>query len=677
MRYYPNDFVEQVRLASDIVSIIEEDTALKGAGDRWTGICPFPEHNEKTPSFSVSQSKQLYHCFGCQNSGNIFTYLKKQRGMSFSESVEYLARKQGLSIPQSRAVKSPHLSQALLNLSEKICKFYEQRLSRLDRHQPVWRYLKKRGWTEDIIKHFRLGYAPSGGALLSFLKDPREQQSGLDLGLLNQPDGRDKYDNFRHRLIFPILSERKRVIGFGARALDDSPPKYINSKESRIFHKGRIFYGLNHSARYLRQESFALVVEGYTDFLSLWQEGFKNLVATLGTALTKHHASLLKRYVDTAILVFDGDTAGLRASERSLPLLLSEGLKVKFLSLPQGQDPDDFIRSNGKQAFQSLIQSAKDLFFFVLQQKYEDFKEKGRDSLYLIEAMAPLLAQTQNKTLRAVYKQRVLDLFGRDSKLLEKALDENIRKFSRKALTVPAGSSSPVSVGSSSVPAGSSSPVSVGSSSVPAGSSSPVSVGSSSVPAGSSSPVSVGSSSVPAGSSSPVPAGSSSVPAVSSSPQPAPAAVSLAKALEAERLALVLCLESEGCFQRFLALNMMSLLETKDMVEIFRKIKKIYGQNPKDFDKLAHLIINEISDPRLIFKESYPIFNNAGPESRKKIFQDCVHFLQKRRQRFEAGKSVAEMKMESKKEDMRSLEKVFQLTKQRLKQGDKGNKLKA
>ena len=299
--------------------------------------------------------------------------------MSFIESVEHLAHKNGIALPKQSDQKPYPLNQNLFRLSEKICSFYEQKLKQSPANHPVQSYLKKRGWKEELIQFFGLGYAPKGNVLLNFLRDPKEKKAAVELGLLNRSANGELYDNFRDRLIFPIVSVRKQVIGFGARALDDSLPKYINSKESQIFHKGKIFYGLNESARYLRQKSSILIVEGYTDFLSLWEEGFKNLGATLGTALTKFHARLLKRYVDSVVLVFDGDEAGLKASERSLPFLLSEGLEVKFLSLPKGQDPDDFIRSNGKEAFQARLKEAKDLFFFVLQKNSKSLKiEDGK-----------------------------------------------------------------------------------------------------------------------------------------------------------------------------------------------------------------------------------------------------------------------------------------------------------
>ena len=592
MGYYPRDFLEQLCLTSDIVSLISEDTALKGKGDRFTGLCPFPEHNEKTPSFSVSAGKQLYHCFGCQNSGNIFTYLKKQRGMSFSSAVEYLAEKKGIPIPKIHKTKTERISPGLFELSEKICSFFERQLMQTSKDHKVRSYLKKRGYSSDLIQGFRMGYAPKGNVLLSFLRDPKEQRQAMELGLINRSNAGDIYDNFRHRLIFPILSVQKQVIGFGARVLDDSFPKYINSKESKIFHKGQSFYGINESARYLRQDSFALIVEGYTDFLSLWQAGFKNLVATLGTALTEHHARLLKQYVETVVMVFDGDQAGARARERSLPLLLGAGLKVKFISLPQGQDPDDFIRSKGHQAFQRELRLSKDLFFFTLKKRQEELKAKGRDPLHLVEELSPLLAVVGNKALQIIYRQRLLDLFGSDSRLVENLLNERIKKQPEKTHIKKN--------------------------------------------------------------------------VLEEEPRPSPA-FSLNQALESERLLLVLCLESEIFLNSFLSEGLISLLRTEGMLKIFNKIVEYYRQKPNHFDKLIHLVMNEVIDTHLIFKSSYPVFKEVGREDQKKIFEDSINFLRKKQKHSEASALLARMKMD-RREDVHDLEKVFQLTKQRLAQ---------
>ncbi|MCZ0931780.1 MAG: DNA primase [Oligoflexia bacterium] len=585
MSYYPSDFVDQLCWASDLVSLISEDTVLKGQGDRFMGLCPFPEHNEKTPSFSVSVSKQLYNCFGCQNSGNIFTYLQKQRGMNFTEAVEYLAHKKGLSLPKEVRFKKNLTNPNYFELSERICQFFEKQLTQAQKDHPVRAYLKKRGWPAELIQKFRLGYAPKNNSLLSFLNS-KEQRLAIQLGLINRSaDGRS-YDNFRHRLIFPIVSIKKQVVGFGARVLDDSLPKYINSKESEIFHKGQIFYGLSESARYLRQDSFALLVEGYTDFLALWQSGFKNTVATLGTALTEFHAKLLKRYAGTVVLVFDGDTAGLRASERSLPLLLKEGLKVKILPLPQGQDPDDLIRSQGKQAFQESLDSAQDLFFFILKSK----QRQKKDNLYLIEELAPVLSKVQDKSLKVIYKQRLLDLFGTDARLLGKALEEKIKQGVKTF--------------------------------------------------------------------------------VSSYHKPDPILnnrtelVSIAKAMDSEKLILVLCLESEDFLKAFLEQNVISYLQTKEIIAVFNKLTHKYRQS-EGFNQLIHLVLNEILETHLIFKTTYPIFRESDAEGQKKIFKDCVEFLKRRQKKMEAGQLLADMKINN-TEDINGLEKVFQLTKQRL-----------
>ena len=587
MSYYPSDFVDQLCWTSDLISLISEDTVLKGQGDRFMGLCPFPEHNEKTPSFSVSASKQLYHCFGCQNSGNIFTYLQKQRGMNFIEAVEYLARKKGVSLPKAVQFKKDLTKPDYFKLSEKICHFFEKQLKQTPQDHPVRAYLKKRGWPLELAEKFRLGYALKNNSLLSFLNS-KEQRLAMELGLINRSSDGRSYDNFRCRLIFPIVSIRKQVVGFGARALDDSLPKYINSKESKIFHKGQIFYGLSESARYLRQDSFALLVEGYTDFLALWQNGFKNAVATLGTALTEFHAKILKRYVETVILVFDGDTAGLRASERSLPLLLEEGLKVKILSLPQGQDPDDFIRLNGKEAFQESLDSAQDLFFFVLQRKYSEKK----DNLYLIKELSPILSKVKDKALKAIYKQRLLDFFGTDANLLEKTLEDKMRRADKLSYQGEAGVLNKNTDN-----------------------------------------------------------------------------ISISKTLDSERLILVLCLESEVFLKDFIDQNVISYLQTREIITVFNKMIEKYKQSGS-FSHLTHMVLNEVLETHLIFKETYPIFKESDAEGQKKIFKDCVFFLKKRRKQEEASQLLVNMKMNN-KEDINSLEKVFQLTKQRLSSTEK------
>ncbi len=596
MSYFSEDFIEKVRFASDITAFIGEDVALKGQGDRYTGLCPFPDHNEKTPSFSVSSSKQVYHCFGCQKSGNIFTYLRELRGMNFVESIHYLARQARIDIPTNYEKKGGDVRRELFNLNEKACGFYQKKLFECSSDSLVWKYLNKRGYNKETIKKFRLGYAPKGKTLLEFLKNSKEQNQAVHLGLLAKDQSGKLYDNFRNRLIFPIVSTRKQVMGFGARSLDDSLPKYINSKESKTFYKGTSFYGLNESAKYLRQKRFLLIVEGYTDFLSLWQGGFQNIVATLGTALTEDHAKLLKRYVNTVILVFDGDEAGLKASERSLPLLLSQSLEVKSILLPHKQDPDDFLRESGKEAFESLLKKSKDLFFQVLQKKQKELKDQGRSAIYLLEEMLPFLKSTNKAPLKVIYKQRILDLFGSDKKSMERVLDKFLRDSSKTFLKEKVVSKTSVENEK----------------------------------------------------------------------------FSLSKALEAERLLLVLCLDSQRFLDLFLEKSGTEILKTKEMVTIFEKIEAKYRQNPKDFDKILANIMNELSDKFLLLKESYPILNRAKEGDEEKVFEDSLSFLKKRKISVEVNQVISEIKMDD-QEDMKQLEKVFQLTKEKLRQKDFSN----
>ena len=590
MGYYSSDFIEQLRLKSDLVSLISEDTVLKGRGDRLMGLCPFPDHSEKTASFSVSASQGLYHCFGCRSSGNIFTYLQEQRGMDFKSAVEYLAHKEGIELPKPAFFRKKQAHQLdYLELSEKICEFFEQNLKKTPANHPVKLYLKKRAWSENAMKAFRLGYAPSNDLLCSFLSQAQEQKKAMELGLLNRSSQKPgNFDTFRERLVFPIISVKKQVLGFGARVLNESQPKYINSRDSKIFHKGNIFYGLNESARYLRQESMALVVEGYTDFLSLWSAGFKNTVATLGTALTESHALLLKRYVKTVILVFDGDRAGFRASERSLPLLLKAGLKVKFLSLPEGQDPDDFIKSNGSAAFQKKIDSVQDLFLFILKQK----QIQSKDSLSLIDEISPLLAQVQDESLLIIYKQRLLDRFGADGLRLESIVNQRIKK-THKSFPLPATKKT------------------------------------------------------------------KSLDSTES--------IVLSRTSMEERLLLVLCLDSELFLKKFLELRGSFYLKTKESVEIFKILVDRYNEKRESFNQLIHFVINKVSDVKYLFKTFYPVFRFSDLQTNEKIFQECLQSLKSKKKYLEASHLLADIKIQE-KEDLHGLEKLFQLTKQRLSQ---------
>ena len=599
---FPQHFIERVRQSDDLVSLIEEDTALKGSGDRLMGLCPFPDHTEKTPSFSVSRDKQVYYCFGCMKSGNIFTYLRDQRGMDFPSAVEFLAGKAGIPFPRDMKQERRSFQNAgdLFKLNKKACDFYHRQLLSAPADHPARKYLKERAYAEDTIRDFQLGYAPRGNSLFNHLTSA-EKEGALRLGLLSQSDGNEKYDTYRHRLMFPILSSGRRVTGFGARVLDDSLPKYINSKESDIFHKGRSFYGLDHSLRFLRQEGTALIVEGYTDFLSLWQRGIKNMTATLGTALTLDQARLLKRYVHSVTLIFDGDFAGSQAGRRSLPLLLSAGLEVRGITLPEGQDPDQFIKTRGAEALTTLIHNSEDMFFQILREALEGMKRPGGDFFYLIDEVAPFLQATQNETLRSLYRQRILDIFGNDAGSFSKELDRVCRSSRKKTEAVSAKAQDP-SAAKAQDP--------------------------------------------------------------SSSQKENRDKPSLAALHQAERLLLVLCLDSEDFLKNFISLSGIQLIKTSWVADLFQEMERNYGQSPKKFDTFLASMMDRVCDGRLLLRDSH-ISLTGDTSEREKIFKDCLLFLRKNQELSEADRLVAEMKMTG-KGNLHDLEKVFHLTKKRL-----------
>ena len=433
MRRLTPEFIEQVRMACDLVEVIGEDTFLKRAGRHYKGLCPFPAHREKTPSFCVTPDTQLYHCFGCKESGNIYTYLQARRGFSFVEAVEELARRAGIPLPALSAAKenkSYLKRKTLLALNQAACAFYEQSMKGLSSLSPVKKYLKTRGLADETLNQFRIGYAPDRwDGLMLFLKNKGlSLDLSRELGLLSQKQGR-MYDRLRNRIIFPIFAGNGRdVLGFGARALKEDEPKYINSSDSDLFHKGSLFYGWQASAGFIRVENQALVVEGYMDYLALYQKGIKNTAAVLGTALTKEHARRLSRFAEKVVLCFDSDEAGEEAANRSLEVLLSVGLAPQVMNLPKGFDPDSFIQKHGADGWRKQVQSAPDLFLKHITKALE----AGSPDLSFLKKMAGFLASARGSDLEEIYKKRVVDAFGSDAKWAGGVLNKMIQSVIEK-----------------------------------------------------------------------------------------------------------------------------------------------------------------------------------------------------------------------------------------------------
>ncbi len=410
---FSQDFVDRVIDTNNLVDLVSEYTALKRSGSNLMGCCPLPGHNEKSPSFSVSESKQLYHCFGCGRSGNLIGFVKEMKGLNFPEIVEYLADRAGIAMPvkdekafaKSTAAKSTR--EKMHKINTLAATFYHQCLMRLKADHPVRVYCKARGLNDEILKNFQIGYAPKEWDSLE--KYLASQHAPADLAIkvgLIKPrnSGNGNFDIFRHRLMFPIQNHKEEFVGFGGRVLDDADqPKYLNSPESEVFSKGHIFYGLPQAQKAIRTEESVLIVEGYMDYLALYAAGFENVAATLGTALTTYHAKLVKRFTQNVVVMFDGDSAGQKATERSLPVLLAEGLFPKGLTLPDDLDPDEYIQENGSEALKLAIKSAPELFQLQLDRYLADFRGKATEKVALLDKVAPIFHALPDKRLYELY----------------------------------------------------------------------------------------------------------------------------------------------------------------------------------------------------------------------------------------------------------------------------------
>ena len=372
------EILEKVRDACDVVEIIGEHVTLKKSGQNFKGLCPF--HSERTPSFVVSPAKQVFHCFGCGAGGNVFAFLMQTENLSFVEAVRSLAKRKGIELPVERA-EAESFTQKVLGVLEFAVSFYKKQLSS-DGGAKAREYLKRRGLRESAVEEFSVGFAPPGWEnLFGKAKKHFPEDALLHCGLfVPRESGQGAYDRFRDRIMFPIFSASGRAIAFGGRVLEasSSEAKYVNSSDSPVFQKGAVLYGLYQSKQAMRAKESAIVVEGYTDLLSLFSSGFKNVVASCGTAFTSEQARVLRRYSQDAVLVYDGDEAGIQAARRALQTFVQGGLKVRIVCLPAGSDPDSFIRENGAAAFAAALESSCSLVEFVLRTSPEKTNREAR-----------------------------------------------------------------------------------------------------------------------------------------------------------------------------------------------------------------------------------------------------------------------------------------------------------
>ena len=372
MARLPQAFIDQVLDRTDIVDVVDRRVKLKKAGKNYSACCPF--HQEKTPSFSVNPEKQFYYCFGCGAGGNALGFIMDYERMEFREAIESLAQAAGIELPPEEADAAPQVDhqKPLYEAMEKATRVYESQLRKHPSRGRVVDYLKQRGLSGEIARDFRLGFAPEGwDNLMTTLSSEEEIGQALTAGLLIQNDSGRKYDRFRDRVIFPIVNQRGKVIAMGGRVLGDGKPKYLNSPETPLFSKSHELYGLHHIRKFAKNLSRIVVVEGYMDVIALAQFGIHYAVATLGTSVGKPHLEMLFRRVDHVVFCFDGDEAGRKAAfrgmEAALPMM-EDGRQVKFLFLPEGEDPDSVVRNKGSQHLEHLFDNADPLETFLFDQ---------------------------------------------------------------------------------------------------------------------------------------------------------------------------------------------------------------------------------------------------------------------------------------------------------------------
>ncbi|MDV3429599.1 MAG: DNA primase [Bacillota bacterium] len=439
------DLIEKIKMENDIVDVISEDVRLKKSGSNYFGLCPF--HKEKTPSFSVSQEKQIYKCFGCGETGNVITYVMKRRNLEFIEAVKFLAERVNIIIDTEGSKNTDKLDK-YYKINVDAAKYF---FKALRNNKDAYSYFTNRGILGKTINNFGLGYSyDKWTGLLDFLKAKGyKEQEIVSAGLAIKKENK-LYDRFRNRVMFPVFDYRGRVIGFGGRVLDDSKPKYLNSPETEVFKKGTNLYALNFAVPHIKDRRI-IIVEGYMDVIALHQYGVNNAVASLGTALTHNQAKLLKRYADKIIISYDADLAGQNATLRGLQILREVGFDIKVLKVPQGKDPDEYIRANGKDAFLKLIDAALSLIDYRLIRAKEGFNlnatedkiKYAKNVTSILVDLDPVEKDIYIKKIASdikISEQAIIDIINEEKNSKEAKNDEvNIdSKFGQKLYLEPA-----------------------------------------------------------------------------------------------------------------------------------------------------------------------------------------------------------------------------------------------
>ncbi|MCK4859684.1 MAG: DNA primase [Candidatus Omnitrophica bacterium] len=432
--FYPDEIIEEIQQRADITEVISSYLPLKKAGNLFKALCPF--HQEKTPSFVVNPQKQIFHCFGCGVGGNVFTFLIKQENISFPEAVEILARQTGVDISRLKTKgfdrEDSNITTKLYEINELVSSYYQNNLLNKENGKLARQYLKERKIDSEVISKFCVGYASIRNSLLEYLqKRGYQKEILLKGGLSIKRESGDYIDKFINKIIFPLFNPQGKIVGFGSRRLDNQTPKYIHSPQTILFNKSKYLYGLNFARQFIKKD--VIIVEGYLDLFALVQFGIRNVVASLGTALTYEQIRLLKRYTEKCIIIYDGDKAGQEACLRGLELFMEEEMPVGVVELPSGLDPDDCIRKEGKQKFEERIEKNTDFFDYklkLLSRKYN--LKKTENSVKIAREMLFSFCKIGDVLVREVYIKRLSQsLEMREESLyseIEKIISSNRRR---------------------------------------------------------------------------------------------------------------------------------------------------------------------------------------------------------------------------------------------------------
>lgn len=427
MVFISDEKKNQILENSDIVAIIGDYVDLKKSGNSYKGLCPF--HNEKTPSFTVDDKKQLFHCFGCGEGGDVVSFIMHKEGLSYIDAMKYLANKAGIKLDDSKSSKENKILNRYYDINKDIMMYFYKNLL-TDKAGQI--YLKNRGFRSNIVNTFMLGYAKnSWDDLLNYVKKKDYLLDDIEnLGLIKKSQNGKYYDKYRNRLIFPIINHYGKVIGFGGRSIDSTMPKYLNSPESQVFKKRYNLYGLNIFKKQASKD--IILVEGYMDVIGLNNQGIDQAVASLGTSLTNDQAKLLKRYAKNVYICYDEDNAGIKATDRAIEILLDEGIKPNIISLEKGLDPDDFVKKYGKDAFIKKMDEASDVYNYKYNKILDLYaKSKDNEKFEKLNLFIEFLASIKSDLTREIFINNVSKLFNIDKATLKESVlkyNDNYKK---------------------------------------------------------------------------------------------------------------------------------------------------------------------------------------------------------------------------------------------------------